>query len=74
VRQLKHSVDFGGGGGGLSGMCAAIAAARRGTRVVLMQDRLVRLDIDIRARAIRFVPEATWGAECAHLFAWDVDG
>lgn len=34
--------------------------------------RLVQLDVDIWARAVRFIPEATWGAERAHLFAWDV--
>lgn len=36
--------------------------------------RLVRLAVDVKARALRFVPEATWGAAQAHLFAWDVDG
>jgi hypothetical protein len=34
--------------------------------------RLVRVDLDLQARAVRLVPEATWGAEEAHLFAWDV--
>jgi hypothetical protein len=34
--------------------------------------RLVRLDVDTRAKALRFIPEATWGAERVHLFAWDV--
>jgi hypothetical protein len=34
--------------------------------------RLVRIQIDVQARAIRFVPEATWGAESVHVFAWDV--
>jgi hypothetical protein len=33
--------------------------------------RLVRIDVDTRARALRFIPEATWGAERAHVFAWD---
>jgi hypothetical protein len=36
--------------------------------------RLVRIAIDVQARAIRFIPEATWGAERVHLFAWDVEG
>ena len=35
--------------------------------------RLVRLETSVRTTAIRFVPEATWGAERAHLFAWDVE-
>ena len=35
--------------------------------------RLVRLDIDATTRAIRFVPESTWGAEQVHVFAWDID-
>jgi len=39
VRHLTHHVDFCVVGGGLSGMCAAIAAARHGARVALMQDR-----------------------------------
>ena len=34
--------------------------------------RLVRIDSDVTARAVRLVPEATWGAPMAHLFAWDV--
>jgi hypothetical protein len=34
--------------------------------------RLVRLDVDVDTRAIRFVPEATWGSPEAHLYAWDV--
>ena len=38
---LEHNVDFCVVGGGLAGMCAAIAAAREGCRVVLMHDRPV---------------------------------
>jgi hypothetical protein len=34
--------------------------------------RLVRVGLDLQARAVRLVPEATWGAQEAHLFAWDV--
>jgi len=34
--------------------------------------RLVRLPVDVVARAVRFVPEATWGAELAHVFGWEV--
>lgn len=34
--------------------------------------RLVSLNIDAEAKAIRFIPEATWGADKAHVFAWDV--
>jgi hypothetical protein len=34
--------------------------------------RLVRLEVDIVTRSLRFVPEATWGAEDVHVFAWDV--
>jgi hypothetical protein len=45
--------------------------------VVLRQEdnyqRLTRIETDVQARAIRFVPEATWSAERAHLFAWDVE-
>jgi hypothetical protein len=41
-------------------------------RVENNYQRLVRLDVDVQASAIRFVPEGTWGAERAHLFAWDV--
>jgi len=38
---VEHEVDFCVVGGGMAGLCAAIAAARRGARVVLMQDRPV---------------------------------
>jgi hypothetical protein len=34
--------------------------------------RLVRIPLSGTATAVRFVPEATWGAELAHLFAFDV--
>jgi hypothetical protein len=34
--------------------------------------RLVRLAVDETAMAVRFVPEATWGAEQIRVFAWDV--
>ena len=34
--------------------------------------RLVRLEVDVETRALRFIPEATWGAPTAHLFAWDL--
>ncbi len=35
--------------------------------------RLVRVPLDTTARALRFVPEATWGAPDVHVFAWDVN-
>ncbi len=38
-QTIKHEVDFCVVGGGLSGLCAAVAAARHGARVALMQDR-----------------------------------
>ncbi|MGC9349505.1 MAG: FAD-dependent oxidoreductase [Anaerolineae bacterium] len=45
-------------------------------RVLIQQknnhQRLVRLAVDTKAKALRFIPEATWGAERVHLFAWDV--
>ena len=34
--------------------------------------RHVRLECDVIAGAVRFIPEATWGAEKVHLFAFDV--
>lgn len=40
-QQINHRVDFCVVGGGLSGMCAAIAAARGGSKVALIQDRPV---------------------------------
>ena len=36
---VKHSVDFCVVGGGLAGVCAAVAAARSGAKVAIMQDR-----------------------------------
>ena len=41
MRTISHDVDFCVVGGGLAGMSAAIAAARRGANVVLMHDRPV---------------------------------
>jgi hypothetical protein len=34
--------------------------------------RLVRVPLNTEAEAIRLVPEATWGAENAHVFAFDI--
>jgi hypothetical protein len=34
--------------------------------------RLVKLGVDAKAKAIRFTADATWGAERVHLFAFDV--
>lgn len=39
LKQIVHQCDFCVVGGGLAGMCAAIAAARHGKKVVIMQDR-----------------------------------
>ncbi len=39
--KIEHKADFCVVGGGLAGMCAAIAAARGGSKVVLVQDRPV---------------------------------
>ncbi len=39
MREITHRVDFCVVGGGLAGMCAAIAAARHGAKVALIQDR-----------------------------------
>ncbi len=36
---IEHTVDFCVVGGGISGLCAAVAAARHGARVALVQDR-----------------------------------
>jgi len=41
LRSENHTVDFCVVGGGISGMCAAIAAARHGAKVALIQDRPV---------------------------------
>ena len=41
LNQVKHEVDFAVVGGGMAGFCAALAAARRGAKVALMQDRPV---------------------------------
>lgn len=41
MRERRLSVDFCVVGGGMAGLCAAIAAARRGASVALVQDRPV---------------------------------
>ncbi|MDH7570380.1 MAG: hypothetical protein QHJ73_12440, partial [Armatimonadota bacterium] len=41
-------------------------------RVEENHQRLVRVPLKKTVAAIRFVPEATWGAEHAHVFSWDV--
>ena len=39
--EKTHEVDLCVGGGGMAGLCAALAAARHGARVALMHDRPV---------------------------------
>lgn len=41
MKTIKHNYDFVVVGGGLAGICAAVTAARQGTRTVLVQDRPV---------------------------------
>ena len=41
MREVIHDTDLCVIGGGISGVCAAISAARHGIKVVLMQDRPV---------------------------------
>lgn len=41
LNRKQINADFCVVGGGLSGMCAAIAAARKGLKVVLMHERPV---------------------------------
>lgn len=41
LKTIRHSADLIVTGGGLSGVCCAITAARAGSRVVLVQDRPV---------------------------------
>ncbi len=41
MRKLRHQFDFCVVGGGLAGVCASIAAARKGIKTALVQDRPV---------------------------------
>ena len=41
MKHISHQADLCVVGGGLSGLCCAVAAARHGARVVLLQDRPV---------------------------------
>ena len=41
MREVEHRVDFCVVGGGMAGLCAAVAAARHGATVLLMHDRPV---------------------------------
>jgi glycine/D-amino acid oxidase-like deaminating enzyme len=40
-KRIKHDVDLCVVGGGMAGLCAALAAARHGAKVALMHDRPV---------------------------------
>lgn len=35
--------------------------------------RLVRINADVEAEALRFTPLKTWGADSAHVFTWIID-
>lgn len=45
---------------------------RTALRVENNYQRLVKLAVDLEVRALRFVPEATWGTEEVRVFAWDI--
>ena len=45
---------------------------RTALRVENNYQRLVKLAVDLEVRALRFVPEATWGTEEVLVFAWDI--
>lgn len=34
--------------------------------------RLVKLNINVKTKSIRFIPLSTWGFEKAHIFSWDL--
>jgi len=34
--------------------------------------RLVKLNLNIKTKSIRFIPLSTWGLEKAHVFSWDL--
>ena len=34
--------------------------------------RLVKLNLDVKTKGIRFTPLRTWGFEKAHVFSWDL--
>lgn len=35
--------------------------------------RLVNVPLDVKTKAIRLIPEETWGAKACHLFGWDLN-
>lgn len=41
-------------------------------RVTDNHQRLLKLDLNVTADAVRLIPEQTWGAERARIFAWEV--
>ena len=45
---------------------------RVATRVENNYQRLVKIDVDCTAQALRFVPEETWGLDQFRVFAWDI--
>jgi len=51
----------------------ASGAWRLARRVDDNHQRLVRIDLNLRTAAVRWIPETTWGAPDNHLFAWEVD-
>lgn len=42
------------------------------TEVKNNYQRLVKLQLDVKTKAIRFIPVSTWGSEKAHVFSWDL--
>ncbi|MBT3296396.1 MAG: FAD-dependent oxidoreductase [Verrucomicrobia bacterium] len=53
----------------------ALSGEGRWRTVVEVEDnhqRLVTLDLDLEASAIRLIPLSTWGAATVNIFAWDV--
>ena len=64
MKHLEESYDFVVAGGGLAGVCAAVAAARHGQRTCLIHDRPV-----LGGNASSEVRVSVHGAACHHFYA-----
>ena len=64
TRHIEQSFDFIVAGGGLAGVCAALAAARRGLKTCLVQERPV-----LGGNASSEIRVTPHGAGCHHVWA-----
>ena len=75
MRNLEYTTDLCVVGGGLAGLCCAIAAARNCIKTVLIEERKTVLKCNLESRLsilLKKIPILTNGANEFRIFSFEV--